>query len=152
MFEVEVRRTGYTSPRKLGLKRHRGPTEIKLPRNAKTPKEIVDILISAGLNSNILWIEYSRGCFDRHCMELLIKQAGMSPESILPLPDRCGTVLQDLMLCLPGLASYKLGRIAPLMNTENPNLQRLHFSDADAAVLSDVLNLWVFKYGGSETV
>ena len=102
MFEAEVRRAGYTCPGKLGLIRHRGPTENELPHNAKTPKEIVDIQIAAGLDSNILWIEYSRGCFDRRCMELLIKQAGMSPESILPPPERCWAVLQDLMLCLSG--------------------------------------------------
>ncbi|KIW16486.1 hypothetical protein PV08_06541 [Exophiala spinifera] len=151
MFADELRRAGYTNPDELGVRRHRGPTENKLPHNAKTPKEIVDILIAAGLDPSALWIEYSRGYFDRQCMTLLIKNAGMSPESILPPRHKCWTVLQDFMLCLPGLASYKLGRIAKLMHPENPDLQRLHYSDADTAVLLDVLNLWVFKYGRLET-
>ena len=46
-----------------------------------------------------------------------------------------------------GLTAYKLGRVARLMNPNNPNLKRLHYSDADTAALYDLLDCWINKYG-----
>lgn len=102
-FEARLKRSGYSSAISLdGTRRIRGPPENVLPRNAKTPKEIIQIVLQAGLNPDSLWVEYSTAYFDRQCMEVLIRDAGMSVESILPPRENCWTVIREFMLCLPG--------------------------------------------------
>lgn len=103
-FEDRLRLLGYSDDDWIkGVRKIRGHPDVgKFPRNAKTPEEIIDKLLHAGLSPNSLWIEYSTMFFDRRCMEVLIEQAGKSVESILPPRTHCWTVANDLMMCLPG--------------------------------------------------
>lgn len=102
-FEAQLRKSGYSDPKSFqGVRRIRGPPENTLPPNAKTSKEIVRILVEAGLKPDCLWVEYSTSFFDWKCMRVLIEQAGESIESILPPTPSCWTVIQDFARCLPG--------------------------------------------------
>lgn len=60
------------------------------------------ILLNAGLNPTSLWVEYSGCDFDRRCMAVLIRAAGMSVESILPTDENSWPVCRDLACNLPG--------------------------------------------------
>jgi hypothetical protein len=103
-FEARLRKLGYSDPKSFqGVRRIRGPPENKLPPNAKTSKEVVHILIEAGLQPDCLWVEYSTSFFDWKCMRVLIEQAGEPVESILPPTPNCWTVIQDCARCLPGM-------------------------------------------------
>jgi len=44
-------------------------------------------------------------------------------------------ITEPFLTKLIGLASYQLGRVARLMNPDNPDLKRLHYSAPDTAVL-----------------
>ncbi|KAI1608507.1 hypothetical protein EDD36DRAFT_101425 [Exophiala viscosa] len=147
-YEEELKTSGYTDPLSFhSARRIRGSPAERFPSNAKTPKEIIDILRRAGLSPHCLWVEYSMMLFDRKCMETLIKEAGLSADGILPPHERCWTVVQDFARSLPGLASYQLGRVLKLINPGNPHLHNLHRSESDTAVLHDLLERWLFLYG-----
>ncbi|KAI1620280.1 hypothetical protein EDD37DRAFT_653878 [Exophiala viscosa] len=147
-YEEELKTSGYTDPLSFrSARRIRGSPAERFPSNAKTSKEIIDILRRAGLSPHCLWVEYSMMLFDRKCMETLIKEAGLSADGILPPHERCWTVVQDFARSLPGLASYQLGRVLKLINPGNPHLHNLHRSESDTAVLHDLLERWLFLYG-----
>ena len=60
-FEDRLRLLGYSDDDWIkGVRKIRGHPDVgKFPRNAKTPEEIIDKLLHAGLSPNSLWIEYS---------------------------------------------------------------------------------------------
>ncbi|KIW70432.1 hypothetical protein PV04_02703 [Phialophora macrospora] len=149
-LETQLKNLGYDQNSILAVRKFRGLSGDDFPPDAKTPKEIMNILLQAGLNPDCLWVEYSAMHFDRRCMEILIREAGMSVESILPSLVDCWTVYQDFVRTLPGLESYQLGRILRLMNPNNPHLRNIHFSAADTAVLYDFLEHWIYVYGRAE--
>ncbi|KAI1611302.1 hypothetical protein EDD36DRAFT_441121 [Exophiala viscosa] len=101
-YEAYLKRSGFTDADIRGARRIRGLPHDKPPRKAMTSKQIVQILINKGLNPESLWIEYSISGFDWRCMEVLIKNAGMPVESILPTSENTWTVAKDFACALPG--------------------------------------------------
>jgi hypothetical protein len=101
-YEAHLERMGYSHETVRLVRRLRGAPHDKPPQNAKTPKEVVQILIDKGLNPTSLWVEYSTCDFDRRCMEVLIRAAGMPVEAILPTQQNSWTVAKDFACALPG--------------------------------------------------
>jgi hypothetical protein len=101
-FMTRLETSGYDRNSILAVRKFRGRFRDDLPPNAKTPKEIMNTLLQAGLSPDCLWVEYSAMHFDRRCMEILIREAGMSVDSILPCLADCWTVYQDFVRTLPG--------------------------------------------------
>ena len=101
-FMTRLEKLGYDRNSILAVRKFRGWFGDDFPSNAKTPNEIMNTLLQAGLNPDCLWVEYSAMHIDRRCMEILIREAGMSVESILPRLGDCWTVYQDFVRTLPG--------------------------------------------------
>ncbi|KIX06713.1 uncharacterized protein Z518_04689 [Rhinocladiella mackenziei CBS 650.93] len=122
-FTCPINEQDVTNAQFDARRRIRGPPESQFPHGVKTSKQIIPTLIDAGLSPNSIWVEYSTTSFDRKCMEVLIKDAGMPIDSILPPRVRCWTVILDFMRFLPG---------------------------SDAAVLYDFLQRWINLPGQAE--
>ncbi|KAL6247232.1 hypothetical protein RBB50_005576 [Rhinocladiella similis] len=81
-------------------------------------------------------------------MAAVIKEAGESPDSILPPKNKCWMVSGDFMRTFPGLGtSYSLGNLVSLMNPAILKGVRLHHSLDDTLVLYDFLHQWIDVYG-----
>ncbi|RVX69330.1 hypothetical protein B0A52_06925 [Exophiala mesophila] len=152
-FETKLQNLGYTHRKSFeSARRIRGPKFGSLKGRARTPKEILQVLREHGFGPNSFWVEYSVAMFDRRCMEILTKDAGESPDGILPPKAQCWTVCLDFMRALPGLgSSYTLGNVAKLMNPTILKGVRLHHSSADTLVLYDLLHHWINVYGRGGT-
>lgn len=62
----------------------------------------MQILLKAGLNPESFWVEHSTSWFDRHCMEVLLADAGMSLKSMVPPLEKCWSVTREFMRFIPG--------------------------------------------------
>jgi hypothetical protein len=102
-FEDMMETVGYTNRKSFeSARRIRGPKNGPLRADAKTSKEILQILRDHGLNPTSFWVEWSISAFDVRCMERLVEAAGQSPTEILPSRPQCWTVCADFMKALPG--------------------------------------------------
>lgn len=102
-FEEKLRNLGYTHRKSFeSARRIRGSRKGPLKGRARTPKEILQVLREHGFGPDAFWVEYSVSLYDRRCMEIVIRDAGESPDGILPPPTRCWTVCSDFMRALPG--------------------------------------------------
>jgi hypothetical protein len=100
-YKEYLKKLGYPESAVRRVRRVRGPLVDVPPWSAKSPREIVGILLHAGLNPASFWVEYSASDFDRRCMAVLIRAAGMSVESILPKDENSWPVCKDFACALP---------------------------------------------------
>ncbi|KIW47170.1 uncharacterized protein PV06_02768 [Exophiala oligosperma] len=71
----------------------------------------------------------------------------MSLKSMVPPLEKCWSVTREFMRFMPGLASYKLGKVARILNPDDPNLNNLHRARPDSEVLYKMLGSWVELHG-----